>query len=205
MFDVHQKQIGEFARANPDNMRRVYVFVIATIQQSIETVPTMVHDMLQHGTNSKHAWGFKSEALEFINANAESVYSEAMAIYRGHACPDDAAHELLKYFAALPGLGIAKGGFMVQLCFGVSGCLDSHNLKRFNINPNDFKASRYKNAKSPALRSAIIEAYHAAVSNCGGTAGLWNSWCEYVASLRPSMTAYDVSAIHCDALGLAHE
>ena len=205
MFDLHQATIGKFARQSPQNMRRVYLFVIATIQQSIETVPEILADIEANGIDSIHAWGFKGQAIEFINSNFEAVYSESMAIYDGHACPDHCAHELLKYFASLPGLGLAKGGFMAQLCFGLSGCIDSHNLARFNISESEFKSSRYKKAKSPELRASIVEAYNTTVNNCGGCRGLWDSWCEYVAGLRADLTGFDVSALHCKALGLPHD
>jgi len=202
MFDTHQKAIGEFARANPANMAKVYTFVIATIQQSIETVPDMTKDMVLLGSASPYAWGFKADAMDFIRDNADMVFHASMAINANHANPQDAEHELLKFFADLPGLGLAKGGFMVQLCYGLSGCLDSHNLARFNISANDFKASRFKKAKSPALRSDIVQAYHIACHNAGGTRSLWDSWCEYVAGLRDDLTGYQVSALHCRALGL---
>jgi hypothetical protein len=206
LYDTHQKTIGEFARKSPGNMAAVYTFVIATIQQQIETVPTMTIDLLRDGSASPHAWGWKAQAMDFIRANKVQVYDTSMAIYRGHACPDDCQHELLKYFADLTGLGLAKGGFMVQLCFGLSGCLDSHNIARFGINPNEFRAQRYKNAKSQSLRSEIVRAYHIACSNAGGTRSLWDTWCEYVASLRGGhLTAHEISALHCVALGLPHE
>ncbi len=203
MFDTHQKTIGEFARANPENMFRVITFVHATVQQSLNTVPAIMRDTKQRGAASIHLWGWKRGAYEYFDANKADVYRQAMALYDGHANPDTAAHELLKYFAGLPGLGLVKGGFVLQLCFGLSGCIDRHNLARFNIAEAQFAAGRFKGAKTNATRNRLVSNYHDTVARCGGTAALWNDWCNYVAAKVPSIwpDGEAVSAIHVSAIG----
>jgi len=182
MFERDQALIAEYAQASPENMAGVYRFVLATIQQPLEQVGEIKADFEEKGEASRYAFASKRTALQWLAdpANVDSMYAIAMA--RKEAGRD----ALLAVFAELPGLGIVKAGFMVQLCFGVSGCLDTHNMKRLDINPNRFAAARYKGAKTEATKQAIRDEYHAAVDRLGGCEALWNSWCDYVATLRPA-------------------
>jgi hypothetical protein len=61
-----------------------------------------------------------------------------------------------------------------------------------------------KNAKRET-RLAKIAAYVDMTRSTGGARYWWNSWCEYVAGRRgsPLKTAAQVSAFHCQAIGLA--
>lgn len=202
MFDVHQKEIGEFARADAANMYRVITFVHATVQQQLNVVSDCMESIDNDGAASIHLWGWKREAFLWFGDNQNEVYSTAMGIYDGYADPELVQHELLKYFASLPGLGLVKGGFVIQLCFGLSGCIDRHNLARFNIPVRKFDATRYKGARTNKTRNRIVREYHATVRHCGGTRALWDDWCRYVAKKYTSIyaDAWAVSALHCEAI-----
>lgn len=202
MFERDQKQIGAFARQSPENMARVYQFVIATVQQALNTVPDILADIEANGEASRHLWAWKPDAYRHSVEKAQETYDIAMAIYDNIADPEIMRHELLLHFAALPGLGLVKGGFMAQLCFGVSGCIDTHNIRRFDLNPSAFAAARFKNAKTAKTRNLIVETYHAIVDKCGGCASLWNEWCNYVAERQPLnySSGCEVSALHVTAI-----
>lgn len=204
MFETHQPIIGEYARASAANMARVYKFVLATIQQPLNMTPDIVADFEREGAASRYAFGVKADALRWIDDNAERVHGLAMLLWDSVADPDIAERELIGYFASLPGLGIVKGGFLAQLCFGVGGCLDMHNVARFGLNASRFNASRFKRAKTPRTRCAIVSEYCETLAACGGSALLWDEWCAYVAERDKAYTnAFAVSELHCTALGLA--
>ena len=202
MFNTHQNEIGHFARESAGNMARVYQFVITTVQQSLVDTPNFMSDIDTQGDKSKHLWGWKRDAFTFSIENADAIFDTSMTIYREISDPEIVRHELLKFFAGLPGLGLVKGGFMVQLCFGLSGCIDTHNINRFGLDDKTFKAARFKGAKTDKTRNAIVRAYHEIVDACGGCAALWDEWCEHVASRQPQNydNAFDVSAIHVLAI-----
>jgi len=203
MFNTHQKVIGTYARQSPENMARVYQFVITTVQQALIHTPDMMHDIDENGLQAKTLWGWKYDAMQHATQYAQETYDTTMQIFRNAIDPDNARHELLSFFAGLPGLGLVKGGFMVQLCFGLSGCIDTHNLRRFNLTGNEFKAARFKNAKTDKTRNAIVRQYHKIVDACGGCEALWNDWCDYVAMRQPARYAngFEVSALHVAAIG----
>lgn len=204
MYATHQASIGRFARDNADNMAQVIQFTYLTIQQSLEDVGGMMEDVNEKGYDSDYLWGWKRSAFADLDQYKEQYFDIAMGISDGYADPDTRAKELLRYFASLPGLGLVKGGFVVQLCFGLSGCLDRHNIAQFDVNPSTIKASRFKDAKTPKTRNKILDDYQDLIEKCGGTEHLWNSWCDYVASRRPNRFAsgFEVSQYHCEAIGV---
>lgn len=204
MFHTHNPIIREYAQTGPLEVADVARFVIATIQQSIEHTPEIAHEFRHMGAASKYAFGWKGPAIDWHNENARRTHADAMAIYRGADCERACEVALTEYFASLPGLGLAKGGFMVQLCFGLSGCLDSHNLARFGIAAGPFQANAFKALRRDATRRQRAADYVNHVHACGGPAGLWDSWCDYVADLRPATfeSGFHVSSYHVAALDI---
>ena len=205
MFATHQKPIGQFARDNAEGMTQVIQFVLLTIQNTLELVPEQMNDVNELGAESAYLWGdAKRNGWAYLDEHSERIHSEALAIYNGYHDPEVQAKELLRYFAELPGLGLVKAGFVVQLCFGLSGCLDTHNINRFGLSANTFKASRFKAAKTIRTKNKILDLYCDLVEKCGGTEALWNGWCDYVAAKRPKSYAsgFEVSQLHCDAIGV---
>lgn len=208
MFASHQPVIGDWARRDPDNFVDVLRFVIATVQQSIESVPGILAEFRDLGSESRFAFDWKARALDFYGDQGERIHAEAMELWQVHKeAPDAAAGALTGYFADLPGFGLVKGGFVAQMVFGVSACLDSHNMARYGVDPRRFSASAFKGLKRPENKAARVAEYVALCNRLGGSEGLWNSWCDYVAALRPDTfeSGFDVSRIHVDALGATLE
>lgn len=204
MYATHNRIIGHWARQNADNLEAVFMFVTATIQQPIEQVPAILADYRENGPASKYAWGWKSDALRHYSAHKATIYADLMAIYDGVTTPEGREVALLGYLATLPGLGLVKGAFVAQLAFGVGGCMDSHNMRRFGVKEGRFSASAFKSLRTPEARLARIVEYCALVGGVGGGAALWDSWCDYVAALRPDrfQSGDDVSRLHVTAFGL---
>lgn len=219
MFAIHQKRISDYARKNPQNMARVLKFVVLTIRNRLYNLPA---DMETLDTGGQAAddingilYGFKRKSIDQIDAESESLYAQAESIVFHATSEREAAENLIDLFTGIHGLGLAKAGFAAQLIFGVSACLDSHNISRFNIPWYHMKSSAFKNVKRLDKRRAWISRYCDHVDTCGGTESLWDSWCEFVYH-RPDDTgykmngnkaayksAYHVSALHCESLGLA--
>lgn len=203
-FEADQRPIGEFARTSAANMADVYRFVLATIQQPLSSTPMIVQDFKRRGSASTFAFGPKRAALDWLSQNETWVYDVAMATYDSSGDVGLVEERLMLFFSGLPGLGLVKAGFMVQLCFGLGGCLDTHNIDRFGLNASSFKASSFKDAKREATRIRLVRSYLETVRQCGGCAQLWAEWCQYVANKTPRFEgdAVVVSRLHRVALGL---
>lgn len=199
-FEAHQPIIGRFARQSPEGFARVYKFVLATIQQPLISTPEIVADFEALGSESKWAFGMKGDALNWLAqpGKAEWLHRVAVDTWAAAPNPEDAAQELVSFFAGLPGIGLIKGGFLAQLAFGVGGCLDRHNFARFGFPPSAFKASSFKGAKTEGTRRRQVREYLEACRASGGCALLWAEWCEYVAKREPKLYggAEHVSRLH---------
>jgi hypothetical protein len=100
----------------------------------------------------------------------------------------------MRVFLRVPGLGLPKAGFMCQLCAGLVGCMDVHNIKLYGLNPNVLKLP--KTLKNPAK---VIEKIAVYVELCHGygTEMLWNSWCEYLSTKSVHwVDGFHVSEVH---------
>lgn len=214
MFANHQPVISAYARENPENFANVLKFVILTIRARLFNIPADMDTLERPETPDALAgvlYGFKADSIAQIEREAESLHWQAESIVYHAESERETAANLLNLFTGVHGFGLAKAGFAAQLIYGVSACIDSHNLARFNIAASAIKSSTFKNAKAHKTRDKWIQRYCDIVKKCGGTESLWDSWCEYVYA-RPDTvgakigvayhSAEHVSALHCTSLGL---
>jgi hypothetical protein len=188
MFLTHQTEIQTFASQNADNCFKVLRFVQLTIQQNFSQMPNMVEELNQTG-DVKRLTNRQKDAIYEYSERRQEIYS---VLFSGLSLEDK-----LLYIASLPGFGLPKAGFVLQCCLGRVGCLDTHNLKRFNLNPKDFVLRKNINTNREKARRYIelcdIEL---------GCAYLWNSWCELIAQRYPKYyaDASHVSRLHVDCV-----
>ena len=106
------------------------------------------------------------------------------------------------YLASLYGLNVAKAGFVCQLAYGLSGCLDTINVQRLGLRPRAF--ANFSQLKTPQGRQRRATHYNAVVREAGGTETLWNAWCASVSERYPAQfpTPNHVSALHLECLGI---
>lgn len=197
MYQNDQGLIGQWARLEADNLRDVYRFVLLTIRTPLaRAVEEARAD--QPGNMTGHL----QAAYAYADDHAPEIYAAAMAIYDGYLDPVDMEAELVAYFASLPGLGLAKAGFLSQLAFGVGGCLDTHNLERYGVGLWTF--AHFKKRKTARGKIKFARRYCAKVRELGGCEELWNSWCAYVADRTRNdySSAAAVSLAHCEAFHL---
>jgi len=189
----HMKECNRFSQTSAVNLKRTLSFVLATIQQSLETVPTILADYDKLGRESRFAYGSKREGLDFIEDNAPLLYHAAM-LARGDE------ERLLEVFTAIPGLGLVKAGFACQLFASKVGCIDTHNLTLYGVPVG--AVSMRKNS-SPALQARKRKDYISLCRTLGGSIELWARWCDYKATREPSNWAnagFSVSKFHVEVL-----
>ncbi len=203
MYQRDQKIISEYALRNPDNFARVLQFVILTARVRLANVPADFDTAERGGQDAMGVlFGWKFQAYTEAWINRETHFTYCQEALRHTDNERELTTELIEYFAGQYGFGPAKAGFVVQLIFGLGGCLDSHNLRRFNIPTRTFDS--YRQLKTAKARRRKIARYVELVYNLGGPEVLWDTWCHYVADRQPSLyrSATHVSSLHCEALGL---
>ena len=104
----------------------------------------------------------------------------------------------MRDYLAVPGLGLVKAGFAVQLLIGEAGCMDMHNLARFGIEEREFVIpARRDPVEQLAVIDEAIEHYLYTCEAYGGSEKLWDGWCRFVAeTYRTYRDADDVSQRH---------
>ena len=207
MFETHQATIATYARQGPDELARIMQFVLLSIRTPLKRVPQDMVTCDEGGEDAMSVlWGFKHSAWSDLYARREITYTFLEHIAHGPGNDQERACAMLGYLCHLPGLGPAKAGFVIQLAYGLAGCLDGQNLKQYNIPEQYFAAGKFKRYKQTASRARLVREYVAQCYTLGGPAILWDNWCRYIVdhSLATYDSADQASALHCVALNLPH-
>lgn len=199
MYSNHQPRIQEFARDNADNLARTLWLAVMSANTPLYTVAGLIDDM-ENGIQSTVS--MRINACRLIWDDREEIYAQCEDIYFHAEDWEDGSNRMLQYLATLPGLNVIKAGFAAQLAYGLSGCLDTHNIRRYDLAPRAF--ANYKQRRTNAGRRTMVHKYNALVAKLGGTEKLWDNWCEYVAERNPKAypTPEYASNLHCEILGV---
>ena len=199
MYQRHQPIIAAWARKSPENLARVIQFCIISMRRRFYLVPALVEEAEQEGSGALYGW--KHAAYREAWENRDAIYWNCEDIARTED-PGDRADYLLAYLASLYGLNVAKAGFVCQLAYGLSGCLDTVNVQRLGLRPRAF--ANFSQLKTPQGRQGRAVQYNAVVREAGGTETLWNAWCASVSERYPAQfpTPNHVSALHLECLGI---
>lgn len=187
MFSNHNGLINRFTVGSPEQMEHTVMMVVLSIQQSWWSVGTQMHDMVKHGHKSRFVWGNKLKTYEWLSENKEQLYNNVITAQSD-------VDRLLAYLE-VPGLGLPKAGFMCQLSHAEGGCLDVHNIRMYDLNPNVLTWGSPKTEKT--RRSKALN-YLTLCNDLGGCEKLWDTWCNHIASKDADKWAdgHHVSAVH---------
>lgn len=193
-FERDQAAVQRWCR-NPDRMVDVISMVLLSIRQPWHAVGDQLADVRRNKAESRYLFGFKRAGYLYTVEHKARLYGRLRDFRAGRCDVVDLMRELMK----VPGLGLAKAGFVVQLTAGAVGCMDAHNLKRFGI-PASFLVipKRVRTADQIAVTDERITAYVALCETHGGCAELWDSWCDLLAAKNPKRYASgaEVSRLH---------
>lgn len=206
MYATHQPTISRYARASADNLARVMQFVILTARQPLFRVTADMETAEQGGEDAMSVlFGWKFSAYNSVMDNRNRHFSFLEHVAESGDTNRQKLEAMLEYIADLPGFGPAKAGFVTQLAYGLGGCIDTHNLRRFNLPERGF--DNYCQRKTTQAKRRMISRYIDTLEQIGSPQFLWDSWCAYVANRRPNVyrNPFQVSALHCRALGLPEE
>lgn len=198
MYKRDQKSIQKWA-TNGDKLVDVVAMVLCSIRQPWNAIGDQLADVRQNKAASKYLFGFKRNGYLYAVEHKARLYRKVLDCRRGRCEVIDLMRELMK----VPGLGLVKAGFVVQLLCGEVGCMDSHNIKRFGLDASFFIIPKRVNvADQLQVIDGKIEAYIALCEANGGCQYLWDSWCDVLAAKQPNkFTDGDhVSRLHVEFL-----
>lgn len=174
MYKEDQARIERWCK-NPDKFLSVGTMVLLSIRMQWVGVGTQMASVDKLGSKSPCLWGWKLKGYQYLRDNRKALYSHVRDYRAGRIWLDDLMREFLK----VPGLGLAKAGFLCQLLTGHAGCLDMHNVERFNLDSTVLQIPRRKKlADQLAVIDNRIAFYLRLCELCGGSERLWDEWCE---------------------------
>lgn len=176
MYKQDQARIERWCK-NPDKFLTVGTMVLLSIRMQWVGVGTQMESVRKLGVDSPCLWGFKRAGYVYLRDNRVKLYAAVRDYRAGKMYLDDLIREFLK----VPGLGLPKAGFLAQLLVGDAGCLDMHNIERFDLEPKVWFIRPRKNAAAQVREvDDKIALYLKLCQLCGGSEQLWDDWCEYL-------------------------
>jgi len=197
MYINHAIAVQQYAQVSATNLSDVTLMGVLSIRQPWLNIGTQMIDVRTNKLNAKSLWGFKKDTYIYLESNKHKMYAQMMAVINSNKTDASKAMSLMKIFLRVDGLGMAKAGFMCQLTAGLVGCMDSHNLKMYNLDAKDFVLA--KNPKTIKSLDANVKKIRNYIQICNeyGTENLWNSWCSFLATKSTKWRdANHVSEVH---------
>jgi len=199
MYKTHNKRINTYALKSPENMANVVLMVSQSIQQVWAGVGKQMQDIEANGLDSVF---LKNQTKRKLYIELHERKRELWLALHDYRKGRIDLPDLLCLFQSIHGLGFVKAGFVLQLCTGEVGCLDIHNLRMYGVKATDFLVSA---TATTATKRRKAELYIATCEKLGGSASLWDVWCEALASNKRCGHLYTskhhVSRLHCDFVG----
>ena len=199
----HNKYCRNFGQASPKQMEQVIAFVFASIRVQTFLLPKYMKEWRKRGLRSSWIWGNKRTGLTYVRKHRDDLHKRAMAIIK--AKKKDMAEDLIMLFLEVPGLGIPKSAFVVQLLTGSTGCLDVHNIRKYLPSVDASKGTpnilQTSGNTLPVKRRKVKE-YQKIVTTTGGSMVWWINWCNHIGVLQPKYFTggRDVSKLHMDCI-----
>jgi len=197
MYQDHAVAVQQYAQVSATNLTNVNLMAVLSIRQPWLNIGQQMLDVKANRLGAKALWGFKKDTYTYLESNKHKMYAQVMAVINSNKTDASKAMSLMKIFLRVKGLGMAKSGFMCQLSAGLVGCMDSHNLKMYNLDAKDFVLVKNpKTIKSLDANTKKIRNY-IQICNEYGTENLWDSWCSFLATKSTKWRdANHVSEVH---------
>jgi len=188
MYAQHVPIISSAMHASPSVFARGVLFALLSIRVQFPRVPDMLRDVSKRGENASALWGFKLGAWQYVQAHGDKLWAQARE-------QDTAA--ALWTVTRVPGLGIVKGAFVLQLMGHDTACFDSRNLRREGVSPRKWRSNGDGQGKNNEAFRARIAEYVAFTK--GRAEELWDVWCvEAAGDYLSSPEA--ISAMHLEII-----
>lgn len=216
MFKDHNPVINEYMQANAQQMIDGIMFVVLSVKTPFHTMAQQMQDYRANGGDSKYVWGFKRQTYDYLQEHGQDLYDELMDLrtrtefyskgqpikFRGRQIWHHRDKQMMLCLTDVPGLGVVKAGFVMQMMFGRVGCIDVHNQRR--LYSVDAKSLQLTKAAKDDTKLVKIDAYVNICKKNNSTQRLWDQWCEQLTDKRCNKGRFasgnDVSAYHVHAL-----
>ena len=179
MYNRDAFTIAEHALTSPSGLLDVITFTLCTIQQPLQQVRAQRLDIIKNGAKSRYLFGSKRAGYNFAD-DKQGYLWRVMHDILTRPESDERTADLIQHFMQIPGLGMVKAAFVVQMLGQNIACLDTHNLKALGMTEAQVKIG--PKLKAETARKKVM-AYVELCAKTGGAEFWWNKWCDYVAGI----------------------
>lgn len=190
MYREHVPIIAAGMRLRPEIMTRGIMFAVLSARQPFYRVPDQLAELERDGEAAAGLFSWKYDAWRYIQANEHELYHRL----RLARTTRDALFEVTR----IPGIGLVKGAFVLQLLGHDIACFDSQNMNR-EIGGHTREWDTRGQGSSNLLRKSgpafhrLMDRY---LAKFGGHGELyWNAWCNDVGP-KYGMSGEDCSRVH---------
>jgi hypothetical protein len=187
MYAIHVPIINGAMRASLNTFKRGVMFAILSARVQFPRVPDQCEELAKVGAKAKCLWGHKYGAYVYLEEHGA-------ALWHG-VCNERDSEQALYLLTRIPGLGIVKAAFILQMLGHDIACLDVRNIIRDSRDPRAYRSDAREKA-SPAWRKKIARYVE---TTRGKAEHYWDTWCEEVAKDYGS-TAEHISRDHVNAI-----
>jgi hypothetical protein len=188
MYAEHVPIIAAGMRDNHITFVRGALFAVLSARVPFQRVPELLADVDRNGSQAQSLFAWKWDAYAHLTEHGEQLW--------GSLCRSTDIADALWSVTRVPGVGIVKGAFILQLMGFDVACLDTRNIKREGRNPRAYRSDGEAGKATPAFR-AKIDRY---IADCGGRAQeYWDTWCNDLGQ-QYGTSGEDISRRHLTAI-----
>lgn len=188
MYANHVPIIAAAMRADVECFARGVMFAILSVRVQFPRVPDQCKELETGKAKARCLWGWKFDAYAYVQEHKQTLLNNVLRD------PDIAS--ALWEITRIPGMGIVKGAFVLQLMGFDIACLDTRNIQREGRSPRAYRADGEGRKSTKAFR-AKINRY---IADTGGKAQqYWDTWCTEVAADYKS-TPDAISKMHLTSI-----
>lgn len=185
MYAEHVPIINAAMRASPEVFMRGCMFAVLSARTQFVLVPDQMKCVRKRGEKSPALWNWKFDAYCYLNENVEHIHKLV--------CNQRDTGAAMALLCAVPGLGIVKGAFVLQMLGHDIACLDVRNVQREGLNPRAYTSHHKTSKRWSQLIAQYVE------QTQGRAQELWDVWCHDVAGTY-GLSAEKISEMHLTAI-----
>ncbi len=188
MYSEHVPIISHAMRRNKETFMKGCMFAILSARVQFPRVPEQMVDVQKNGPQASSLWSWKFDAFTHLTEHLPRLYALTISSQDTTAA--------LERLCTIPGMGIVKGAFILQMLGHDVACLDVRNIEREGLNPRAYRTDGRDVARSPAYRRKIARYVE---QTRGRAQHYWDIWCTEVAA-DYGLTAQEISFMHVKAI-----
>jgi len=189
MYRDHVPTIAYAMQSDLATFQRGVMFALLSARVQFPRVPDQCIELADKGRDARCLWGWKFDAYCYLQENAPALWEGI----RGNGGTLEAKFETI---CQIPGMGLVKGAFVLQLMGYDVACLDTRNIARDGRNPRAYRSDGEARKRMKSFGRKIARY----VADTQGKAEFyWNVWCKDVAEFY-GITADEISALHLTSI-----